>query len=369
MKDKNKKIIKALVMTSMLLMQGSKGNTENNTSNSNENILYHEINNQGYLTANVNFRTGPDTSYESMNILNEGTIINILKKINNDWYLVEYNNIVGYISSLYVNIIDINKINEQVMKLPTSYRVLTANTDVNIRNNPSTNDKKIGKLKKGEQVIYSKLLDNDWYECIYKNEYSYVYGDYVDESYIINGECKKIVFLKNNSLVYDYPYSNEKSKIIKYELAKVYGEVDNYYYVESDGIIGFRKKNACQELNDKFIVVDISSQTITVYDNVNEILASKVVTGKNSTPTDLGYYHIYTKEKNRTLIGADYKTFVKYWMGFNGGEGFHDATWRSKFGGDIYMKKGSHGCVNLPENFAKELYNEVSVGDKVLIKK
>ena len=189
------------------------------------------------------------------------------------------------------------------------------------------------------------------------------------ESYQINGEIKKIVYINKTSSIFDYPYGNEIVGIPKYEIAKVYGEVDNYYYIESEGIVGFIEKNKCKDLEDKFIVVDISSQTLIVYDNVDEILKSRVVTGKKSTPTDLGFFSIYSKERNRTLIGADYKTFVKYWMGFNGGEGFHDASWRNKFGGDIYIKKGSHGCVNLPESFAKELYNEVSIGDKVLVKK
>ena len=42
------------------------------------------------------------------------------------------------------------------------------------------------------------------------------------------------------------------------------------------------------------------------------------------------------------------KLMVTYWMPFNGGIGFHDATWRGCFGGQIYIWSGSHGCVNMP---------------------
>ena len=44
-------------------------------------------------------------------------------------------------------------------------------------------------------------------------------------------------------------------------------------------------------------------------------------------------------------------------MPFYGGYGFHDASWRSKFGGSIYNYSGSHGCINLPKSKAGTLYD------------
>ena len=54
-------------------------------------------------------------------------------------------------------------------------------------------------------------------------------------------------------------------------------------------------------------------------------------------------------------------------MPFNRGIGFHDATWRSRFGGEIYLTAGSHGCVNLPFAAAKELYENVYSGLPVVV--
>lgn len=132
---------------------------------------------------------------------------------------------------------------------------------------------------------------------------------------------------------------------------------------------GYIKKSECELLNNRYIIVDISSQEMILCDGLDILLKSKIVTGKESTPTSLGIFSITKKEKNRILKGPDYETFVNYWMSFNGGQGFHDATWRHNFGGNIYLKNGSHGCVNLPKNFAAKLYDEVEVGNKVLIKK
>ena len=67
------------------------------------------------------------------------------------------------------------------------------------------------------------------------------------------------------------------------------------------------------------------------------------------------------------LVGTGYRSYVNYWMPFNGGIGLHDATWRSEFGGDIYMYDGSHGCVNLPLANAGVIYNNVSAGTKVIV--
>ena len=49
------------------------------------------------------------------------------------------------------------------------------------------------------------------------------------------------------------------------------------------------------------------------------------------------------------------------------GEGFHDAPWRSSFGGSIYLTKGSHGCFNLPPSVAKTLYENVDPVTPVVV--
>jgi lipoprotein-anchoring transpeptidase ErfK/SrfK len=53
-------------------------------------------------------------------------------------------------------------------------------------------------------------------------------------------------------------------------------------------------------------------------------------------------------------------------MPFHGNFGMHDATWRSEFGGDIYLTNGSHGCLNLPLDKAAELYNYLYTGYPVI---
>lgn len=53
-------------------------------------------------------------------------------------------------------------------------------------------------------------------------------------------------------------------------------------------------------------------------------------------------------------------------MPFNGNIGLHDADWRTSFGGQIYRTNGSHGCVNLPPDYARRIYDVVQTGTPVI---
>jgi lipoprotein-anchoring transpeptidase ErfK/SrfK len=117
-----------------------------------------------------------------------------------------------------------------------------------------------------------------------------------------------------------------------------------------------------------YIDVSIANQTLNYYVRGELKLTSPIVTGiNNGTPT--GDYEVLYKTRDVNLTGADYVSHVDYWIAFIGHSyGFHDASWRSSFGGTIYKYNGSHGCINMPKNKVAELYNLVEVGTPVYIK-
>ncbi|MBQ9023465.1 MAG: L,D-transpeptidase/peptidoglycan binding protein [Eubacterium sp.] len=128
------------------------------------------------------------------------------------------------------------------------------------------------------------------------------------------------------------------------------------------------------EYGDKYVEVDLTRQTVYLMEDGEVAWESPCVTGKTSRRhgTTPGMYSIYIKQRNRTLNGrnddgSEYHSPVAYWMPFNGGQGLHDARWRGKFGGSIYVYSGSHGCVNLPTSAAAELYDMVEVGTPVIV--
>ena len=118
-----------------------------------------------------------------------------------------------------------------------------------------------------------------------------------------------------------------------------------------------------------YVDVDIEKQTVIYYENGIPLLSSPCVTGTLSggRATPKGTYQITKKVPGKYLVGPTWKNWVDRWMPFNDHIGLHDASWRSEFGGEIYKKKGSHGCVNLPKDMAYNLYDRVSVGTIVLV--
>ena len=107
------------------------------------------------------------------------------------------------------------------------------------------------------------------------------------------------------------------------------------------------------------------------YKNGKLILESDFVSGNLAkgydTPT--GTFPVQYKERNATLTGEDYETPVKYWMPFYRGVGFHDAWWRDEFGKDIYKTNGSHGCINMPTEAARTMFEQIERGVAVVVYK
>ena len=122
-------------------------------------------------------------------------------------------------------------------------------------------------------------------------------------------------------------------------------------------------------LTNTYAEVSIAAQTMWYYKDGALALSTPVVTGNplQGNGTHTGVYSVKYKEKDAVLRGDDYETPVKYWMPFNGGEGFHDATWRGRFGGAIYRGGGSHGCVNMPYSAAEKLFSMIASGTPVIV--
>ena len=129
---------------------------------------------------------------------------------------------------------------------------------------------------------------------------------------------------------------------------------------------------------NRYVDVDLSEQHVRMYDDANNVIwESDCVSGNPiyGGGTDTGVFFIYMKSSPMELVGLDYngdgepdyRTWVTYWMPFDGGEGLHDMTTRYAFGGSIFTYDGSHGCVNLPYSAAQELYGITNVGDCVVV--
>ena len=335
----------------------------------------------------LNIRKESNTNSDIIETVSPGTK---LKGVYNDgeWYQINYNGKTAYVKSEYVYEVNYNDLlSEEDLEIK-KINYVEATTDVNIRKESNTDSEFLNTLNKGQKLETTRLLDNGWYEVIYNGEKAFIIKEYVKEitEEKISNPFNKIVMFNGESNIY-----SKDNKIIdtvpKYETAFVYGKKDDKYIATVNNKICYINIEDVIDTDKKIVIVDISDQTAKLYNGNKVIVDTPVVTGKNSTPTDIGYFDIDWKERNCYLRGPGYSSYVNYWMPYNGDEGLHDAEyhtdydengnaimnhgWRdySEFGGNTYENNGSHGCVNLPNESAKKIYNNVEVGTKVLVKK
>ena len=141
--------------------------------------------------------------------------------------------------------------------------------------------------------------------------------------------------------------------------------------VTTDGNYGYTDINLLETLPETYAEVDISDQKVYCYYQGELVLTADCVTGiptyGTTKGTNKGYTEINGKAYDTKLMGG---APAEIFISFNSdGEGFHDARWRSKFGGEIYLTNGSHGCVNMRLEDVKILDNYLKAGDHVLVHK
>ncbi len=108
---------------------------------------------------------------------------------------------------------------------------------------------------------------------------------------------------------------------------------------------------------EKWIDVDLSTQTVMAMEGDNEAFRMLASTGKWA-PTPTGEYRIWIKLRYTKMSGGKkenntyyYLPNVPYVMYFYQGYGLHGAYWHNNFGQPM-----SHGCVNLSIADAEKLF-------------
>ena len=126
-------------------------------------------------------------------------------------------------------------------------------------------------------------------------------------------------------------------------------------------------------VGSRYVEISIEEQKVYLIENYEVVYETDCVTGtKGFSDTRTGVYQIQSKASPTVLKDKDkndkpYEQPVEYWMGFNGSQGMHDAIWRGEFGGQIYKSWGSHGCVNLPLDAAKKIYDSIYMYYPVIV--
>ncbi|MDD7434414.1 MAG: peptidoglycan binding domain-containing protein [Peptoniphilaceae bacterium] len=156
------------------------------------------------------------------------------------------------------------------------------------------------------------------------------------------------------------------------ELMKLLEKGENQQATPVYNIKGVER--ASDDIGDTYIELDLSRQHLWGYKDGTLVIESGVRTGQvnhiNETPR--GVNKIWSHEKDRYLDGdsnngTPYHSHVDFWMPINyGGVGLHDADWVKEFGGNHYLYNGSNGCINLPKDVAKKIFETFPNGTPVI---
>ncbi|MCG7416386.1 L,D-transpeptidase/peptidoglycan binding protein [Microbacterium sp. ACRRU] len=117
---------------------------------------------------------------------------------------------------------------------------------------------------------------------------------------------------------------------------------------------------------ERWIDVNLSAQTVTLYENGQVYRNWSMSSGKSGWDTHTGSFRIGWKTPMQDMgcvPGYDWCTKDVPWVAyFNGDEGFHGTYWHNNFGTPM-----SHGCINLTIANAKELYDWAYRGTEVSV--
>ncbi len=122
-------------------------------------------------------------------------------------------------------------------------------------------------------------------------------------------------------------------------------------------------------LRGTWVQICIEKQTLMMYVDNKLYVKTSVVTGNpGGHDTTKGHHKVISRSSPARLRGDSWDVTVNYWLGFTSdGQGIHDSTWRSNYGGTIYRGNGSHGCVNTPIDAVKKVYAKGYVGMPVIV--
>ena len=126
----------------------------------------------------LNIRSQPNTNSSVKGKMKRGSVVKITGKVNNGWYKIKYNGIVGYASSKYITLTT-NQSQSSNTQASTKGKVNTTTANLNLRKNPTKKASITGKLAPGTVVDVLEKESNGWYYINNNGKKGYVDGTYI----------------------------------------------------------------------------------------------------------------------------------------------------------------------------------------------
>jgi uncharacterized protein YraI len=372
-------------------------------------------------TASTNVRTDAGTNFPiviTVSSRTQGTVLSGFKQAGGlDWIHVQFPTGSGWLAAKYTKLVA----NPTTTTGPYAAGTqLVITSSVNLRTLPGSSNPSLGQLQKGQQGFAlgpaSKIGSDTWIQVEFSIGSGWISSSYVKKLSSVTPtvgptanniwvylDCtanpERIIVQNNNlqsirviSIGSTYqpgsgePYAVGDTLGSKVTLAyETNSQASGNFKLTSreifDNNVGAQEgvvvKTSLGDITascpavttgEKWIEVNLSTQTLYAYRGSTVISSSLVSTGKPGFSTPTGTYKIIAKYVSVTMAacanGECWNTPGVPWdMLFrDGGFYIHGAYWHHDFG-----KVRSHGCVNLPVPYAEWLYSWAPIGTRVWI--
>ncbi len=132
------------------------------------------------VSSSLNVRENAGMGYQVIGSLSNGTTVTILGKEGN-WYKIEYNGGVGYVSADYIQIVSGDVPEPTTPSTPSTsndkFDVIITASSLNVREGPGTSYGKIGSLANGTTTTVYEEKDG-WYRISYNGQDGWICGEY-----------------------------------------------------------------------------------------------------------------------------------------------------------------------------------------------
>jgi lipoprotein-anchoring transpeptidase ErfK/SrfK len=206
----------------------------------------------------------------------------------------------------------------------------------------------------------SPLTPSTFSGILLKREVAFRFGWVLSETQSVNAAGSPVRTFKRYQVVHEVPVSSEKPGYIA-----IGG--DEWLPAEGLALVSPGIPADVEPNTPRFIYANLTTQTLSVFDNNKLVFATLISSGKNSWTFE-GSFAILYKVQYNSINPPEWSTSeyyiqaVPYFMSYSGDFGFHGAYWHDNFG-----IAASHGCINLSPADAEWLYAWAGIGEQVVI--
>lgn len=339
-----------------------------------------------YATTDVNMRLSADKGSFKLGTLNAGSVVDRLAT-EGDWDLIRTGDTIAYVHTDYTRPYEVDY-NNEYYDIEEYDDIVKTTTKLNFRLGPDTSEQKLFQLDKNEEVVViGKAIRRDrpnevWYLAKARGQIGFISAESkytksyrsailaIDPS-LTDVKIERVARVKRDTSLYDANH-NYVTTIDEYQIVNIIESYSNYSLVEMEGKVGLISNNDISVIKGRIFVADISSQRVFYYYDGEIAFRGRCTTGKDSSPTELGYFPNKERQKDYHDFGHDGYVSKKLYWTIKGNQAFHDAPWEDDddFGDtEFYHRHGSAGCVRLPDKEAQFVYDNVPEDTPRLVKK